>query len=81
MSLSFFSLSRIPSYFTIHSHTTYNFVTEYTAKARVKHFNAQFTTINTLKSYSFALWLPKCDNRRDGERKKFVVDIELTIKQ
>lgn len=61
-----------------------NDVTTHTVKVRVKHFNAQFTTINTLKSYWFALWLRSVTTESEWmkeKKKKFLRDIELTIKQ
>lgn len=57
-----------------------NYATEYTAKARVEHFNAQFTTINTLKSSSASLCGFEVWQWRVSE-KKILRDIELTIKQ
>lgn len=59
-----------------------NDATAHTVKVRVKHFNAQFTTINTLKSYRFALWLRSVTTESEWmEKKEFLRDIELTIKQ
>lgn len=39
----------------------------------VKHFNAQFTTINTLKSYRFALWLRSMTTESEEMKKNSIV--------